>query len=101
MWPGEQVFELLAQAHDLLVLFEQHGEQEHFEGQGVRGVLGGRQVLAGAGEQVIQAELVGSAQGAPEAGEGGFFLQKNLCGGRKGTAHMFVYLAFGLELGNQ
>jgi hypothetical protein len=62
---GEQGFELLADAQHFLMLFQEHRQQEHLEGQGVRGVLGSRQVLAGAGEQVIESQLVGAAQGAP------------------------------------
>jgi hypothetical protein len=91
---GEQIFKLLAQAQHFFMLFQQHCKHEHFEGQGMCGVLGSRQVLAGTGEQVVQGQLIGTAQGAPEAGEGGFFLQENLCGGRKGTTHIFTCLSF-------
>ncbi len=44
---GEQVVELLAQAHDLFVLLQQHGQQEGLEGQRVGGVGRRGQVLVG------------------------------------------------------
>lgn len=48
----------------------------------MRGVLGGGQVLVGAGEEVIQGQLVGAAQGPTEAGKGGLFLLEYDGGGR-------------------
>ncbi len=44
--------------------------RKDFEGQGVGGILRGRQVLAGSSEQVVQSQLVRPSQGAPEAGKG-------------------------------
>jgi hypothetical protein len=84
-----QRFMPLPQAHDLLVFFEQHRKQEDLEGQSMRGVLGSRQVLAGAGEEVVQGQLVRAPQGAPEAGKGGLFLLENDGGGGEGSAHEF------------
>ena len=69
------------------MLFQQHREQEHLERQGVTGIRGRSQVLAGRGEQAIQRDLVTPAQGAPEAGEGLLLLQEVLGDGWKGAAH--------------
>ena len=78
---------LLAQEHDLLVLLQQHGQQESLERQGMRGVAGRGDMLVSGGEQVVQGDLVRTAQGPPEAGEGGLFLEKFLGDGGKGAAH--------------
>src|SRR3972149_6399707 len=72
----------LAQAQDLLVLFQQHCEQEGLEGQGVGGVGGRRQVLVSRGKQLVQSQLVAAPQGAPEASESFLLLQEGLRDGR-------------------
>src|ERR1700690_1773717 len=78
---------LLSQEHDLLVLLQQHGQQEGLERQGVRGVASRGDVLVSGGEQVVQGDLVRTTQGPPEAGEGGLFLKKFLGDGWKSAAH--------------
>jgi hypothetical protein len=45
-------------------------------------------MLVSGGEQVIQGDLVRTAQGPPETGEGSLFLEKFLGDGRKGAAHV-------------
>src|SRR3989304_383285 len=85
---GKVLLEHLAQAEDLLVFFKQHGKHEDLEWQGMRGKLGGSQVLPRTGEQVIQGQLVGAAQGTAEAGKGGLLLQEGLGGRRKGASHI-------------
>ena len=44
-------------------------------------------LAAGGCEQVVQGQLVRTAQGTPEAGEGVLLLQESLGDGWKGAAH--------------
>ena len=69
------------------MLLQQHGQQESLERQGMRGIAGCGDVLVSGGEQVVQGDLVRTAQGPPEAGEGGLFLEKFLGDGWKSAAH--------------
>jgi hypothetical protein len=86
-WKRGQFFQQALQAQELLVLLQEHGEQEGLEGEGVGGVGGGGQVLVGGGEEVIQGELVAAAQGAAEAAEGLLLEQEGLGDGGEGAAH--------------
>jgi DNA polymerase II large subunit len=59
--------EFLAEAHDLFVLLDEHGQQHDFERQQVRGVRCGRQMPARGTQQIVKGELILTAQGAAEA----------------------------------
>ncbi|MBM3122559.1 MAG: DUF2461 domain-containing protein, partial [Chloroflexi bacterium] len=71
----------------MLVLLDQHGQQQRFEGQQVRGIGGGGQVMAGGGQQVVEGELILAAQGAAEAAERFLLGEKGVGNGRKRAAH--------------
>jgi hypothetical protein len=80
-------FHGLPQAHDFLVLLQQHGQQGNLERQGVRSVGNGGRVPAGGGEQFVQHQLVAAAQGAAEAPERLLLLKQVLIGRRNRAAH--------------
>ena len=82
-----EIFHDLPQAHDFLVLFQQHGQQGNLERQGVRSVGNGGRVPAGSGEQFVQHQLVAAAQGAAEAPERLLLLKQVLIGRRNRAAH--------------
>jgi hypothetical protein len=75
------------QAHELLVLLDEHGQEHDLEGQEVRSIGGGGQMAAGSGQEIIEGDLVFAAQGAPEADERLLLGQEGLGDGGKRAAH--------------
>jgi hypothetical protein len=83
---GQEVFHLVAQTQELLVLLDEHGQEHDLEGQEMGGVGGRGQVAAGGGQEVVEGDLVFAAQGAAEADERFLLGQEGLGDGGKGAA---------------
>jgi hypothetical protein len=82
-----QFIHLLAEAHHFLVLLEKHREKEDLEGQDVSGICGSGKVLAGSGKEIIQGNLVRTAQRSPKTGKRGIGLIELLRYGGKSATH--------------
>jgi hypothetical protein len=65
---------LVLQSHRFFVFLQKHRQQEYLELQRVCGILRRGCVLTHCGEQIIQRQLVGPSQRAPEPPKGRFFI---------------------------
>jgi len=82
-----QALQFQLQMQHLLVLLDEHRQQHDLEGQQVRGIGGGGQMMARGGEQVVEGALVGAPQGAAEAGERLLLVQEGVGDGGESAAH--------------
>jgi hypothetical protein len=80
----------MLQAFDFPGLFQEHGQEDGFEGQGVVGLADGGDVLAGVGEEGVEKLLVFAPQGSPEITEGLLFAENYLVGCLEGSSHGLI-----------
>ena len=62
----------------MFVLFHQHGQQHDLKWKEMGGVGGGRQVMSGGGQKIVESTLVLPAKGSPKSSQGGLLLEERL-----------------------